>query len=448
MTGAEARTRVLVLGGGFIGLYAARKLHRLARAGKIDLTLVNPENFMVYQPFLPEAASGTIEPRHVLVPLRRALKRGEIISGVVTGLDHPRRLATIRPVEGEPYELPYDVVIIGLGSVSRLLPIPGLRERAIGFKTVAEAVYLRNHIVSRIEVAETTTDPQARRRALTFVFVGAGYSGVEALAELEDFARGACRYYRNVTREDMRWVLVEAAAGILPEIGPRLSRYVLQQLEARGIEVHLATRLESAEGRMIRLSSGETLEADTLVWTAGVRPHPLLAKFGLPLDERGRVVTDEYLRVQGTDGAWAAGDCAAVPDLRSGGLCPPTAQHAMRQGRRLGKNVARALRARRPKAFRHRNLGQLVGLGRYKGVARIPGMRFRGFVAWLLQRSYHLLAVPTLNRKLRVMVDWGLTLFLGRDVVHLGALRPPARPVSEATGEIEPAETPEGAASS
>jgi len=426
--------RILIVGGGYVGLYAALRLERSLRPGEAEVVLVNPESYMTYQPFLPEAASGNIEPRHVVVPLRTVLKRTRVVTGEVSALDHARRTATVAPTDGPAFDLAYDHVVIAPGSISRVLPVPGLAERAVGFKTVAEAIYLRNQVLSRMDAAESTDDPAARRRALAFLFVGGGYAGVEALAELEDLARDACRYYRTVRREDMRWVLVEAAGGILPEIGRALGEYAAERLRQRGIEVHLGARLESAQGGLMRLSNGIAFEAETLVWTTGVKAHPVIAQTGFALDERGRLVADEFLRVKDVPGAWTAGDCAAVPDLTTGGFCPPTAQHAMRQARRLGENLAASVRGERPEPFRYRNLGALVSLGRYKGVARVVGIRLKGFPAWFLHRTYHLSRVPTLNRKVRVLLDWTVGLFFRRDVVQLGSLQRPREPFGRAAG--------------
>jgi NADH dehydrogenase len=433
--GTALRPRILIVGGGYVGLYVALGLQRRLRPDQADLTLVTPESIMTYQPFLPEAASGNIEPRHVVVPLRTVLKRVRLITGSVDGLDHPRRLATVVPSDGPAYQVSYDAVVIGPGSVSRVLPVPGLAERAVGFKTVAEAIYLRNQVLSRMDAAESTQDSAVRRRALTFLFVGGGYAGVEALAELEDLARDACRYYRSVRREDMRWVLVEAASGILPEIGRGLGEYAAMRLRRRDIEVHLETRLESVEGGRMVLTNGESFDADTLVWTTGVRAHPALLRMGLPVDDRGQLVADEFLRVRGIEGAWTAGDCAAVPDLTTGGICPPTAQHALRQAKRLAANLADTLSGLDPKPFRYRQLGALVSLGRYKGVARVFGVRLRGFPAWFLHRTYHLSRIPTTNRKIRVMIDWTVALFFRRDVVQLGSLQRPREPFSRAAGD-------------
>jgi NADH:quinone reductase (non-electrogenic) len=427
------RTRIVLVGGGYVGMYAALELQKRLGDGA-DVTLVNPENFMTYQPFLPEVASGNIEPRHVVVPLRQVLRRARIVVGEVTGIAHERRTATIRTGGHETLELGYDVVVVGAGSRSRVLPVPGLAERGIGFKSVAEAIYLRNHVIARLDEASETLNAERRRAALTFVFVGGGYAGVEALAELEDMGSAAMKYYPRLRREDMRWVLVEAAGTILPEIGPELAAYVRRHLEERGIAVLLDTRLESAEGGVMRLSNGDAFAADTLVWTAGVKPEPVAQRSGFPVDERGRVVVDEFLRVQGVEGAWAAGDNAAIPDLVAGSTAPPTAQHALREARRLGRNVAASLTGGELEPFRHRNLGQLASLGRFRGAATVLGVRITGFPAWWLHRSYHILMMPTLSRKSRIIADWTVGLLFPRDIAQLGSLHHPREPFERAAG--------------
>jgi NADH dehydrogenase len=426
---------VLIAGGGYIGVYTALTLRKSDK--NIRITLVAPESYMTYQSFLPEAAAGNIEPRHVVVPLRKALKGVRLITGQLVSLDHERRSARVTPIAGDPYEISYDHVVIGVGSVSRVLPIPGLSDHAVGFKTIEEAIYLRNQVLSRMDAAESTRDPDVRKRALTFVLVGAGYAGVEALAELEDLARDACRYFPSISRSDMRWVLVEATGRILPEIGADLGDYALQHLRARDIEICLETRLESAVGGVIKLSNGEEFGAETLVWTAGVRANPVIARFGFPTDDRGRIVVDQKLRVLDVEGAWSAGDCAAVPDVTTGGTSPPTAQHALRQARRIGKNIAAAVAGKEPQPFKYRNLGALASLGRYKGVARVLGIKLRGFPAWFLHRSYHLSRIPTVGRKVRVMADWTVGLFFRRDIVQLGSLVHPRNALTEAAAPPE-----------
>jgi NADH:quinone reductase (non-electrogenic) len=425
--------RILVVGGGFVGLYTCLGLEKKLSPQAADITLINPESFMAYQPFLPEAASGNIEPRHVVVPLRTVLGRTRLITGSVTGVEHSRRVAWLQPSEGDPYEIGYDTLVIALGSVSRVLPVPGLAETAVGFKTVAEAIFLRNQVLGCMDTAESSDDKALRDRLLTFVFVGGGYAGVEALAELEDLARDASKNYRRISRADMRWILVEAAAEILPEMAPDMGPYAVKILSDRGIEIRLNTTLISAEGGHMVLSDGEALDAETLVWTTGVKPHPVIARLGFPTDARGRLVVDAFLRVKDADGVWAAGDGAAVPDLIAGGTDPPTAQHALRQARRVAGNIAAALEGRPLEEFRYRNMGGLASLGRYKGIARVLGIRMRGFPAWWLHRNYHLLMIPTFNRKVRIILDWTVGLFFRRDIAQLGSLQNPRQAFAEAS---------------
>jgi NADH dehydrogenase len=432
-----ARKRILVVGAGFGGLYAAMNLRRALDLG-YRVTVVNPENFMQYQPFLPEVASGTIDPRAVVVPLRRVLRRCEVVIGEVERVDHDARSARARLADGSTTELAYDIVVLAPGSWARVLPIPGLAEHGVGFKTVQEAIWLRNRVLSRLDVAAETDDPARRRAALTFVFVGGGYAGVEALGELEDLARDALASYPDVPASEMRWVLVEAAGAILPELGADLASYATEILRERGIEVLLNTRLASAEGGRIELSDGQSFDADTLVWTAGVKPSPLAAESGLPVDESGRIRTDAYLRVEALEDAWAAGDAAAVPDAWTGGPMPPTAQHGMRQGKALARNLVATLEGRRPEPFDYRGIGSVCSLGRYKGVAMILGIRLRGFAAWFAHRTYHLYAMPTLTRKAKIAADWTVALLFPRDLAQLGSLQNPREPFERAAGSTGP----------
>ena len=425
--------RILVVGAGFGGLYAAMGLRRAVEYGH-RVTVVNPENFMQYQPFLPEVASGTIDPRAVVVPLRRVLRHCEVVIGEVERVDHDERTARVRLADGRRVATSYDVVVLAPGSWARVLPIPGLAEHGVGFKTVQEAIWLRNHVLSRLDVAAATDDPERRRASMTFVFVGGGYAGVEALGELEDLARDALESYPGLRPDQMRWTLVEATGSILPEIGSELAEYALERLRARGIEVVLHTRLESAEGGTLRLSDGQVFRSDTLVWTAGVKPSPLASESGFPVDAAGRIKTDAVLRVEGVEDAWAAGDAAAVPDRLAGGVMPPTAQHGMRQGKRLASNLVAVLEGRTPEPFEYRGIGAVVSLGRYKGVAVIRGVRLRGFPAWFAHRSYHLYAMPTLTRKVKIAADWTVALLFPRDIAQLGSLEHPRQPFERAAG--------------
>src|ERR671912_781029 len=311
------RPVILVVGGGYVGLYTALRLQKKLSRGRAEIIVVDPQPHMTYQPFLPEAAAGSVEPRHVVVPLRRTLNRCRVITGALISLTHAERRARIAPVEGKTFELSYDVLVMAAGSVARTLPIPGLADHGIGFKNVGEAIYLRNHVLARLDAASSTDDPTVRQRALTFTFVGGGYAGVEAFAELEDMARYAIeRYYPRLSKSDMRWLLVEAAGRILPEVDLDMAAWTVKQLTARGMEIKLNTRLESiSDAYQVRLSDGEQFASDTLVWTAGTKPNPMLAATDLPQDERGRVPCEATLQIRGLDDAWAAGDLAAVPDL-------------------------------------------------------------------------------------------------------------------------------------
>jgi NADH dehydrogenase len=443
-TASDMSEHVLIVGGGYVGMYTAlqlrRKLRRRLRDGQLKITLVDPQSYMTYQPFLPEAAAGNLEPRHVVVSLRRVLPGVTILNGRVTGIDHALREATVRVVErgeDEPEEIrtiSYDVLVFCPGSISRTLPIPGLADHGIGFKTVAEAIFLRNHVLRQLDIAASTTDAETRRRALTFVFVGGGYAGVEALAELEDMARDACEYYPDLDAKEMRWVLVEASDRILPEVGVDMGKWTVEALRRRGIDVRLQTLLKSAENLDIVLSDGEEFGAGTLVWTAGVRPNPLVKETDLPLDDKDRVKATVELTVEGVDNAFTAGDIAAVPDLtKPGEFCAPNAQHAVRQAKVLGDNVVAALRGHQLKAYKHAYAGSVASLGLHKGVAQVYGIKLRGLPAWFMHRTYHLSRLPTLNRKARVTADWTLALFFKREVVSLGTLERPREEFKQAT---------------
>ena len=412
-----ARGGVLVAGGGFAGGYVARLL------GRRGATIVSPENFMLYTPLLPEAASGTLEPRHVVVPLRQMCPHAELLLGRVTAIDEEQRLAHIETPNAGVFDVGFEQLVVALGSTHRTLPVPGLAEHALGFKDLPDAIHLRNHVLRELEAADAEADPARRRAHLSFVFVGAGYAGVEALAELSDLVADALRFYPRLREATQRWVLVDAAPKILPEIPTRLGDYAARELAGRGVEIHVGTTLESVGAEVAVLSNGERIPTRTLVWTAGVRASPLLGELGLPLDERGRVVVDSFLRVEGRERLWALGDCAAVPnEATPGRVDPPTCQHALRQARRLAKNLSGE---REP--YRYRMLGQVATLGRYKGIADVLGVRLRGFVGWWVTRSYHLLQLPLLTRKLRVITDWTTSLFFRRDIAELSGLGHPRR---------------------
>jgi NADH dehydrogenase len=424
-------------------MYTALRLQKHLRRSEAVITVVDPQPYMTYQPFLPEAGAGNLEPRHVVVPLRRVLRGCEFLSGRITSIDHASRRAQFEPLEGDPRPLEYDVLVLAPGSIARTLSIPGLRECGIGFRTVAEAIYLRNHVLSKLDVAASARDASLRRRALTFVFIGGGYAGIEAMAELEDMARDALRVYDGLSPADMRWVMVEAAGRILPEVSEDLGRYTVAELEKRGIEVKLNTRVESLADGEVVLSNGERFPAETVVWTAGVRANPLLEATDLPLDEKKRVRCTPTLQVSGVADAWAAGDCAAVPDLTKDdpdAVTSPSAQHAVRQAKVLADNLLASFRGGRLTPYRHAYVGSVASLGLHKGVAEVYGIKLRGFPAWFMHRTYHMTRMPTFNRKVRVVADWTLALFFRREIVSLGAFANPrsdfqsAVPVEKSSG--------------
>jgi NADH:ubiquinone reductase (H+-translocating) len=415
---------VVIAGGGFGGAMAARELERILPRQSTRLVLVNDANFMLYTPFLPEAAAGTLEPRHVVTPLREILKRTYLRLGSISAHDPVAKTVELRTREGDVEQLPYDQLLLALGSVSRVLPVPGLSEHAVGFKSLADAIYLRNHVIETLEAANATEDAARRDELLTYVFVGGGYAGLEALAELQDFAADAIESYPRARLHGMRWVLVEASDRVLPEIDAELADYALRELRGRGIDVRLGTTLEEVRADSARIATGETLPTRTVVWTAGVAPHPSLRRLSLPLDERGRVPVDEHLRVKGLDSVWAIGDCAAAPDPR-GGLCPPTAQHAVRQGPVAARNIAAELGIGSASPFTYKGNAAFVNLGRYKAVGKVGGRTFRGFPAWWMARTYHMSQIPGAARKTRAVIDWTASLPFRRDISEVGSIGHP-----------------------
>jgi NADH dehydrogenase len=409
----QAHGGVLVVGGGFAGAYVARLLR------DHGATIVSKENFMLYTPLLPEAASGTLEPRHCVVPLRVMCPHAELILGTVTGLDLEAQSVAVETDEG-PQTVEWRDLVLTLGAVPRTLPIPGLSEHGLSFKSLADAIYLRNHVLHQLEEADAALTEQERTRRLTFVFVGAGYAGVEAFAELSDLAEDALRYYPRLRSTPRRWVLVDAAPRILPDIPQPLGDYAADELRKRGMEIHVETTLASVSADEAVLGDGTRIPTNTLVWTAGVTPNPALREWGLPLDEKGRIEVDALLRVRGHEHVWALGDAARVPNTRSEQPDPPTCQHALRQARRLAKNLTGT-----PEPYGYLMLGQVATLGRHKGIAEVLGLRIRGFLGWWVTRSYHLYQLPLWSRKIRVVVDWTVALFFPRDISELGQLGHP-----------------------
>ena len=418
---------VVIAGGGFGGFYAARTLERAMPAASARITLISDVNFMLYTPLLPGAAAGTLDPRHVVVPLREALERTDLRVGSVTGADPDRNVVRVETLDGRPEELSYDQLVVAIGSISRTLPVPGLAEHGIGFKSLPDAIELRNRVLRTLEVAETLEDPAEREAWLTYVFVGAGYAGLEGLAELQDFAADAIERYPRCRTQGMRWILVEATDRVMPEVSPDLAEFAVRELRGRGIEIRTGTTLDELTATTARLSDGDPVPTRTCVWTAGVRPHPVVERLGLPLEDNGRISVDKTMKVNGRANVWAIGDAAAVPDpAKKGAPCPPTGQHALRQGRRVGRNVAATLGTGRVRPFTYRTLGVFVDMGQGEAVAETLGIRWRGRPAWMLARSYHLAMMPGVKRRLRLLVDWNVQLAFGRDLSELGQLGHPA----------------------
>ncbi|WP_163544581.1 NAD(P)/FAD-dependent oxidoreductase [Occultella kanbiaonis] len=428
--------RIVIVGGGFVGFTVARNLERGLRPGEAEVVLIDGTGAMTYSSFLPEVAGGLIEPRRLVIPLRQVLRRTRIVTGMVTEVDREARTVRVTLPDGTTHDEDYDQLVLAPGSVPRIRPIPGLAEHAVGFGTLQDATFLRDQVLGRIALAADTSDEHARQQALTFVLIGGGYTGVEAIAELHGMAVAAVRRYPNLDVGDMRWELIEAADEIMPELPARLAAYARGRLEQSGISVRLRTEVTSVAGGLVTLSDGARYASDTVVWTAGVRANPLLAHVGVPVDVRGRLHCTTTLQVQDADRLWSAGDGAAVPDLAATldlksatvvPLCGPTAQHAVRQAKVLARNLVATLRGRPLRDYRHADAGAVASLGLHRGVARIYGVPMRGFVAWAVHRAYHLLMVPTWARRVRVAADWTAALLGRRDLAPLPVVA--SRPV-------------------
>lgn len=425
--------KILIVGGGYAGFYTAWKLEKHLRKGEAEVTIVDPLPYMTYQPFLPEVAAGSIEARHSVVALRRHLKRTNVVAAKVTGINHAGKVATITPIAGEPYEFEYDQIVVTAGAVSRTFPIPGIADNAIGLKTIEEAVAIRDRLMSNFDKASTLPPGPDRDRLLTVVVVGGGFAGIEVFAELRSLASSLVKSYPQITFDDTHFHLIEAMSRIMPEVSLKTSEWVLKNLAQRGASVHLDTQVTGAVGGNIELSTGETIPSDLIIWTAGVMANPTVVRGGdLPVEERGRIRTRADLRVGSEDevveGAWAAGDVSAVPDLTGGGVggyCVPNAQHAVRQAKLLAKNLVGVLRGELPREYYHKNLGAVAGLGLWVGVFQSGKLALKGPIAWLAHRGYHGLAMPSWERKWRVLWGWWNNFWLGRDMVNLSTVQNP-----------------------
>jgi NADH:ubiquinone reductase (H+-translocating) len=420
--------KILIVGGGYAGFYTARKLEKWLARGEASVTVVEPLQYMTYQPFLPEVAAGGIEPRHAVVSLRRHLKKTRVISAKVTAISHATKTATITPPVGEPWEESYDIIVVTAGGVTRTFPIPGVADQAIGMKNIEEAIAVRDRMVSNFEKASTLPAGPLRDRLLTFVVVGGGFAGVETYGEMRSFASSLIAQYPTLSFDDVHFHMIEAMGRIMPEVSLKTSLWVIKNLEQRGAPIHLDTQLTSAVDGKIELSTGESFESDLIVWTAGVMASPVLANTDLPVEERRRLRVQADMRVVDDNGivedAWGAGDVAAVPDLTGGGVggyCVPNAQHAVRQGKLLAKNIVAVLRDENPKDYFHKNQGAVAGIGLNHGVFQSGKFAIKGYIAWVMHRGYHGLAIPTWERKIRVFVDDIVNFLFRRDLIALDA---------------------------
>jgi NADH dehydrogenase len=432
--------RILVLGGGFGGVYTALELDRALRPqDRVGVTLVNRENFFLFTPLLHEVAASDVDLTNIVSPVRKLLRRVDFFEGEVVGIDLPRRQATLRHgSDGHEHTVEWDSLVIALGSITNYFNLPGLAERAMTMKSLGDAMHLRNRMIANLEEADTECARAIREPLMTYVVAGGGFAGVETIAGMNDFLREALPYYPHLSEDDVRVVLVHPGEFILPELGEKLGRYAQRKLAQRGVEIRTGTRVAGVSNDSVQLTDGTFIRTRALVWTAGTSPHTLLA--ALPCEkERGRLRVDEFLEVPGFPGVFALGDCAAIPDPRTGGHHPPTAQHALREARVAARNVLARLRGGPVRPFRFSTLGQLAAIGRRTGVARMFGLNFSGFLAWWLWRTVYLSKLPRLEKKLRVMLDWTLDLVFSKDLVQFLTERAPT--VSHVESVAEPPET-------
>lgn len=420
------KTRILILGGGFGGMYTALALDKtFARHDDVEITLVNRENFFLFTPMLHEVAASDLDITNIVSPVRKLLKNIEIFNGCVESIDLDRRLVHVsHGKEHHHHELEYDHLVLGLGSITNFYGNSGLEENALTMKSLGDAIYLRNHLISNLEEADFECCPVVRKPLINFVVAGGGFAGVETIAGLNDFVREALRFYPHLSEDMIRVALVHAGPTILPELNEGLGKYAQSKLAERGVEIHLNTKVETVGDNEVRLSDGTVITTNTMIWTAGTAPNPLLET--LPCEkDRGKVCTDQFMQVPGYKGVWAVGDCASITDAKSGKPYPPTAQHAIRQGKILANNIRASVVGGKSKPFVFQTIGQLAALGRRTGVAQIFGFHFSGFIAWWLWRTIYLMKLPRFEKKLRVALDWTLDLLFQKDPVQFLTLRSP-----------------------
>lgn len=420
MTGdSNRRKKILILGSGFGGLYTALHLEKkFSRNANIDITLVNRENFFLFTPMLHEVAAGDLDVTHIVNPVRKLLRSTQFFNGDIKSIDlNERRVIVAHADDIHHHELSYDYLVLALGSVTNFYGLPGLAESALTMKSLSDAIRLRSRLIRNLEEADFECSCEDRSRLLTVVVAGGGFAGVETIASVNDFVREAIKFYPRLSEDELRIVLIEASDVILPELGPQLGAYARKKLALRGVQFLMDTAVKNVSNGEVNLSDGTALKTNMLIWTAGVSPNPLLQTLDCS-KERGRLVTNEFLEVEGLPGVWALGDCAAVPDPASGKPCPPTAQHAIRQGKVVAKNIVAAVSGGQRRRFAFRTIGALASIGKRTGVARIMGVNFSGFIAWWLWRTIYLSKLPRFEKKVRVALDWFLDLLFSKDLVQ------------------------------
>ena len=423
--GENQPPRVVILGGGYGGIYTALKLQRAARRGQIQLDLVSQDNYFLSKAMLSEVVSGSIEPPHVVNPIRRLLPYANFHQAEIEAVEEDSRSVVINYLGDNTHydRIPYDQLLVAVGSSTDLSRLPGMAEHAFPFKTLGDAFRLRNHLIRVLEEAEVETDPEEKSELLTFVVAGGGYTGVEVAAEINEFIREATGSYRHIEPNEVKVILLHSRSRILPVLTDELAEFSRRVLERRGVEIRLNTRITSATDQSAILGDGAAIPTRTLVAAVGSAPNRLLDSVPGHRDSIGRLVVDETLAVPGHPGIWAVGDCAAVPDIRTGGTCPPTSQYAIRQARHAAANILATIGGKALRPFSHRNLGVFVPLGRFSGAADILGLKISGFLAWWLYRTFCLYQLPRLERKLKVLTDWTLELVFHRDIVQMDVAR-------------------------
>lgn len=429
--------KILILGSGFGGLYTALELDKsLAKDKDIEITLVNRENFFLFTPMLHEVAASDLDITHIVSPVRKLLKRVQIFNGDVESIDLNARIVHVsHGKEHHHHELEYDHLVLGLGAITNFYGNKGLEENALTMKSLGDAIYLRNHMISNLEEADFECCPMVREPLINFVVAGGGFAGVETIAGINDFLREALKFYPNLTEDMLRVVLVHAGDAILPELSGKLGKYAAAKLAERGVEIHLNTKVAEVDCNLVTLSDGTEIVTNTMIWTAGTAPNPLLDT--LPCEkDRGKLCADDFMQVPGFDGVWAIGDCASIPDPKTGRPYPPTAQHAIRQGKILAHNIRASIRGGSMKPFVFQTIGQLAALGRRTGVAQIMGFNFSGFIAWWLWRTIYLMKLPRFEKKLRVALDWTLDLLFEKDPVQFLTLRSPTISSDETSAPV------------